>query len=288
MDKKLYTEKKVKPQAVSFIIGKNGCHIKDITNKIKNGAYVEYQIDEHKFIISAYSKDSLMKLTDALDKLEKEFDTNRKKYVEYKFVNRFVDHALVTEIIQSFKVYNHSAFVEYKGDNIFMLSNYNFDILQTMIEHIKKYDTPLQPPTELTNQLNSTASNKHYVQWIFRRDYARVMEEVSKLDTDYSVIHNTNTNTNTNTYTNTNTNKQIEGITSFTINPPDYNDQNIDEIIDNYIEPIETITEIELSNEDISYINDCEQEFITRCKTIVNPYYQISRDYISARRISDL
>ena len=47
----------------SFIIGKNGCHIKDITNKIKNGAYVEYQIDDHKFIISAYSKDSLMKLT---------------------------------------------------------------------------------------------------------------------------------------------------------------------------------------------------------------------------------
>lgn len=278
MDKKLYTEKKVKPQAVSFIIGKNGCHIKDITNKIKNGAYVEYQIDDHKFIISAYSKDSLMKLTDALDKLEKEFDTNRKKYVEYKFVNRFVDHALVTEIIQSFKVYNHSAFAEYKGDNIFMLSNYNFDILQTMIEHIKKYDSPLQPPTELANQLNSAASNKHYVQWIFRRDYSRVIDEVGKLDKDCPGI-----------YTSTHTiNKQIEGITSFTINPPDYNDQNIDEIIDNYIEPIEAITEIELSNDDISYINDCEQEFIKRCKTVVNPYYQLSRDYVSTRRISDL
>lgn len=280
MDKKLYMEKKVKPQAVSFIIGKNGCHIKEITNKVKNGAYVEYQIDEHKFIISAYSKDSLMKLTDALDRLEKEFDTNRKKYVEYKFVNRFVDHALVTEIIQSFKVYNHSAFAEYKGDNIFMLSNYNFDILQTMIEHIKKYDIPLQPPTELANQFNSTASNKHYVQWIFRRDYARVMEEVGKLDNEY--IHN-------NTDTTRNMPIRIEGgITSFSINSCDYNDQNIDEIIDNYIEPIETITEIELSNDDISYINDCEQEFITRCKTIVNPYYQISRDYVSARRISDL
>lgn len=279
MDKKLYMEKKVKPQAVSFIIGKNGCHIKEITNKVKNGAYVEYQIDDHKFIISAYSKDSLLKLTDALDRLEKEFDTNRKKYIEYKFVNRFVDHALVTEIIQSFKVYNHSAFAEYKGDNIFMLSNYNFDILQSMIEHIKKYDTPLQLPTELANHLNSTASNKHYVQWIFRRDYARVMEEVSKLDDEYI---STNTNVTRNMPV------RVEGITSFTINPPDYNDQNIDEIIDNYIEPIETITEIELSNDDISYINDCEQEFITRCKTIVNPYYQISRDYVSARRISDL
>ena len=279
MDKKLYMEKKVKPQAVSFIIGKNGCHIKEITNKVKNGAYVEYQIEDHKFIISAYSKDSLLKLTDALDRLEKEFDTNRKKYIEYKFVNRFVDHALVTEIIQSFKVYNHSAFAEYKGDNIFMLSNYNFDILQSMIEHIKKYDTPLQLPTELANHLNSTASNKHYVQWIFRRDYARVMEEVSKLDDEYI---STNTNVTRNMPV------RVEGITSFTINPPDYNDQNIDEIIDNYIEPIETITEIELSNDDISYINDCEQEFITRCKTIVNPYYQISRDYVSARRISDL
>jgi hypothetical protein len=278
MDKKLYTEKKVKPQAVSFIIGKNGCHIKEITNKIKNGAYVEYQIDEHKFIISAYSKDSLTKLTDALDKLEREFDTNRKKYVEYKFLNRFVDHALVTEIIQSFKVYNHSAFAEYKGDNVFMLSNYNYDILQTMIEHIKKYDTHLQLPTELANQLNSTTSNKHYVQWIFRRDYARVMEEVGKLDNEYP-----------GTYAHTpHISKQIEGITAFTINSPDYNDQNIDEIIDNYIEPIETITEIELSNDDISYINDCEQEFITRCKTIVNPYYQLSRDYVSTRRISDL
>ena len=279
MDKKLYMEKKVKPQAVSFIIGKNGCHIKEITNKVKNGAYVEYQIDDHKFIISAYSKDSLLKLTDALDRLEKEFDTNRKKYVEYKFANRFVDHALVTEIIQSFKVYNHSAFAEYKGDNIFMLSNYNFDILQTMIEHIKKYDTPLQLPTELANHLNSTASNKHYVQWIFRRDYARVMEEVGKLDDEYI---STNTNAPRNVPIRT------EGITTFSINPPDYNDHNIDEIIDNYIEPIETITEIELSNDDISYINDCEQEFITRCKTIVNPYYQISRDYVSTRRISDL
>ena len=277
MDKKLYTEKKVKPQAVSFIIGKNGCHIKEITNKIKNGAYVEYQIDEHKFIISAYSKDSLMKLTDALDKLEREFDTNRKKYVEYKFLNRFVDHALVTEIIQSFKVYNHSAFAEYKGDNIFMLSNYNFDILQTMIEHIKKYDIPLQLPTELANQLNSTASNKHYVQWIFRRDYTRVMEEVCKLDSEYL-----------GSYIPRNVPIHTEGITSFTINTNDCNDQNIDEIIDNYIEPIETITEIELSNDDISYINDCEQEFITRCKTIVNPYYQLSRDYVSTRRISDL
>jgi hypothetical protein len=279
MDKKLYMEKKVKPQAVSFIIGKNGCHIKEITTKIKNGAYIEYQIDDHKFIISAYSKDSLLKLTDALDRLEKEFDTNRKKYVEYKFVNRFVDHALVTEIIQSFKVYNHSAFAEYKGDNIFMLSNYNFDILQTMIEHIKKYDTPLQLPTELANHFNSTASNKHYVQWIFRRDYTRVMEEVSKLDNEYI---STNTNVPRNIPI------RVEGITAFAINPPDYNDQNIDEIIDNYIEPIETITEIELSNDDISYINDCEQEFITRCKTIVNPYYQISRDYVSTRRISDL
>lgn len=277
MDKKLYTEKKVKPQAVSFIIGKNGCHIKEITNKIKNGAYVEYQIEEHKFIISAYSKDSLMKLTDALDKLEREFDTNRKKYVEYKFLNRFVDHALVTEIIQSFKVYNHSAFAEYKGDNIFMLSNYNFDILQTMIEHIKKYDIPLQLPTELANQLNSSASNKHYVQWIFRRDYARVMEEVCKLDNEYLT-----------SYIPRNVPIQTEGITSFSINTTDYNDQNIDEIIDNYIEPIETITEIELSNDDMSYINDCEQEFITRCKTIVSPYYQLSRDYVSTRRISDL
>jgi hypothetical protein len=199
-------------------------------------------------------------------------------------MNRFVDHALVTEIIQSFKAYNHSAFVEYKGDNIFMLSNYNFDILQTMIENIKKYDIPLQPPTELANQLNSNASNKHYVQWIFRRDYARVMEEVERLYNEY-VSSYTSVNINA---IHSSVNKSTNGITSFAINQPEYNDQNIDEIIDNYIEPIETITEIELSNDDISYINDCEEEFIKRCKTVVNPYYQLSRDYVSSRRISDL
>jgi len=140
MEKKLYTQKIVKQQAVSFIIGKNGCHIKDITNKIKNGAYIEYKPEANKFIISAYSKESLNKLLEHLDKLEAEFDVNRKKYVEYKFVNRIIDHSTITEIIQSLKKFNHSAFVEYKGDNIFVMSNYNLDCLNSMLEKMQSYD----------------------------------------------------------------------------------------------------------------------------------------------------
>ena len=69
MNKKLYSEKIVKPESVSFIIGKNGCHIKDITAKIRNGAYIEYKTDGHRFIVSAYSKESLAKLIYELNNL---------------------------------------------------------------------------------------------------------------------------------------------------------------------------------------------------------------------------
>ena len=74
MEKKLYSEKVVKPESVSFIIGKNGCHIKDITGKVRNGAYIEYKTESHKFLVSAYSKESVQQLIDELKKFNTEFN----------------------------------------------------------------------------------------------------------------------------------------------------------------------------------------------------------------------
>jgi len=48
MEKKIFNEKVVRPESVSFIIGKNGCHIKEITSRVRNGAYIEYKPETQK------------------------------------------------------------------------------------------------------------------------------------------------------------------------------------------------------------------------------------------------
>lgn len=256
MEKKLYTQKIVKQQSVSFIIGKNGCHIKDITNKIKNGAYIEYKPEGNKFIISAYSKESMNKLLEELDKLEAEFDTNRKKYVEYKFVNRIIDHGTITEIIQSLKKFNHSAFVEYKGDNIFVMSNYNLDCLNSMLEKMQSYDVVCitDPNTNI----------------VVRKDFKKIMEEIEMMEQENEALYYNNS--------------LMRNITTgFTLN----DDQNIETNIDNYIDPSESIDEIELNEDDADYIIQCEKVFIQTCDKS-NPFFQLSRDHYNKRRISDL
>ena len=259
MDKKLYTEKVVKPEAVSFIIGKNGCHIKDITAKVRNGAYIEYKTDGHKFIVSAYSKESLIRLVNELNNLEKEFELNRKKYAEYRFQNRQVDHSLVTEVIQSMKAFNHSSFVEYKGDNLFVLSNYNLEHLQKMVDKISAFDKPI-----------SSSPGKSNIHWLLRRDFKKVCEEIEKLEKE-----NNNTPINTGRKNN-----------------PGYfiimDDNQMEEQIDNYIEKSDSFDEIELDIEDMSYINLLENDFITSFSNFENPYYQLSRDHPPNRRMSDL
>ena len=260
MDKKLYTEKEVKPESVSFIIGKNGCHIKDITAKVRNGSYIEYKTDKHKFIISAYSKESLNRLVQELNNLETEFELNRKKYAEYRFQNRVVDHALVTEIIQAMKVFNHSCFVEYKGDNLFVLSNYNLEQLEKMSEKIKTFDKPLSSSPGKGNNLH----------WLLRKDFKRVCDEIERLEQMDSCP--------------TINNRQKNNPNQFII----LDDNQLEEQIDNYIDNSESFSEIELDIEDSNYITYLEKEFVTNFNNFENPYYQLSRDHPPNRRISDL
>lgn len=259
MDKKIYAEKVVKPESVSFIIGKNGCHIKDITAKVRNGAYIEYKSDGNRFIVSAYSKDSLAKLLFELNKLENEFEINRKKYTEYRFKNRQVDHALVTEIIQSMKAFNHSSFVEYKGENLFILSNYNLEQLERMIEKIEAFDKPI-----------SSSPGKSNLHWLLRRDFKKVCEEIERLEQECD---------NPNHYGGKKNNPN-----NFII----IDDNLLEEQIDNYIERSESFSEIELDIDDHDYINHLEKEFVSNFSNFENPYYQLSRDHPPNRRISDL
>jgi len=259
MDKKLYSEKIVKPESVSFIIGKNGCHIKDITAKVRNGAYIEYKSDGHRFIVSAYSNDSLCKLIYEINQLEREFELNRKKYAEYKFKNRQVDHNLVTEVIQSMKTFNHSSFVEYKGDNQFVLSNYNLEQLEKMLEKIESFDKPITGSPNLNN-----------LHWLLRRDFNKVCEEIERLEQ---------------------LNTQPTRLSNKKNNPNQFiivDDNHLEEQIDNYIENSESLSEIELDIDDQDYINFLEKEFVNNFSNFENPYYQLSRDHPPNRRISDL
>ena len=260
MDKKLYSEKVVKPESVSFIIGKNGCHIKDITGKVRNGAYIEYKPDNHKFLVSAYSRESVQQLLNELSNLENEFELNRKKYGEYTFKNRQVDHALVTEVIQAMKNFSNSSFVEYKGDNVFVLSNYKLELLQQMVEKIETYDKALY----------SSPTNKNYLQWNFRRDFKKVYEEIERLEKE---------NTNDNYRNNSRNNQNIFIIME---------DCQIEEQIDNYIEKSDSIEEIELDPDDNQYIFELETDFVKNFNNFSNPFYQLSRDHPPNRRISDL
>ena len=260
MEKKLYSEKVVKPESVSFIIGKNGCHIKDITGKIRNGAYIEYKTDSHKFLVSAYSKESVQQLIDELSQLEREFELNRKKYAEYRFKNRQVDHALVTEVIQSMKIFSNSSFVEYKGDNLFVLSNYRLELLQQMVEKVETFDKIIY----------GSPTNKNYLQWNFRRDFKKVYEEIERLEKE-------NTNDN---YRNTHRNNNNMFIIM--------EDSQIEEQIDNYIEKSDSIEEIELDHDDNQYIFELEKDFVQNFNNFNNPFYQLSRDHPPGRRISDL
>jgi hypothetical protein len=262
MDKKIYSEKIVKPESVSFIIGKNGCHIKDITGKVKNGSYIEYKTEQHKFIVSAYSRDSLNELLYELNNLENEFELNRKKYGEYKFKNRLVDHALVTEVIQSMKIFSNSSFVEYKGDNLFILSNYKLELLQQMIEKIETFDKPVFNSSLLKNPCQS--------QYNFRRDFKKVFEEIERLEKE---------NYSENYYNNNRNNQNLFIIME---------DAQIEEQIDNYIEKSDSIEEIELDQDDNEYIIDLENDFVKNFNNFGNPFYQLSRDHPPNRRISDL
>ena len=262
MDKKLYSEKIVKPECVSFIIGKNGCHIKDITGKVKNGAYIEYKTEQHKFIVSAYSRESVQELLNELTNLENEFEMNRKKYGEYKFKNRLVDHALVTEVIQSMKIFSNSSFVEYKGDNLFILSNYKLEYLQQMIEKIETFDKLVYNGSNHKPACQS--------QYNFRRDFKKVFEEIERLEKENCNEHYFNQNRN---------NKNVFSIIE---------DSQIEEQIDNYIEKNDSIEEIELDPDDNAYIIELENDFVKNFNNYGNPFYQLSRDHPPNRRISDL
>jgi hypothetical protein len=251
MDKKIYSEIIVKPEAVSYIIGKNGCHIKDITGRIKNGSYIEYKAEGSKFLLSSYSKESLFRLSSEIKSLENEFENNRKKYGEYRFKNRNVDHALVTEIIQSIKQFTNSAFVEYKGDNLFILSNYKTEGLKNMIEHIRIYDKPIS---------ESPNTNCNSSIWAMRRDWSQVLVEINKLEN----INNDNIIANNRHKLFDNSNKQ------FLIT----DEMNIVEAIDNYIDDSDSdFSEIALNDDDFQFIKSSEDEFIKNHRN--NKFYHI-------------
>lgn len=253
MEKKIFTELVVRPEAVSYIIGKNGCHIKDITGKIKNGAYIEYKADGSKFILSSYSKESLIKLTSEINRLSNEFELNRKKYSEYRFKNRVVDHSLVTEIIQALKQFTNSAFVEYKGDSLFILSNYRTEGLKLMMEKIEAYDKPIQ----------ESPNTRFGALWTMRRDWNKVLSEIDKLEKldeeqQVSFSHNRRSRLFDNN------DKQ------FLIT----DDMNIVEAIDNYIDDSDSDEdEINLNDDDYEFIKSSEDEFIKNHKN--NKFYHI-------------
>jgi hydroxymethylpyrimidine pyrophosphatase-like HAD family hydrolase len=251
MEKKIFNEVSVKPETVSYIIGKNGCHIKDITSRIKNGAYIEYKSEGSKFILSSYSKESLTKLVNEIKFLENEFEINRKKYAEYRFKNRIVDHALVTEIIQSLKQFTNSAFAEYKGDNLFILSNYKTEGLQDMITQVQTYDKPIQ---ESPNSQQSSI-------WTLRRDWSKVLNEIDKLE---------NNENDACSSTNKKTKLIDNNCKQFMIT----DDMNIVEAIDNYIDDSDTeFNEINLNDEDMEFIKMSEDEFIKNHRN--NKFYHI-------------
>jgi hypothetical protein len=178
-----------------------------------------------------------------------EFDNNRKKYGEYRFKNRNVDHGLVTEIIQSLKQFTNSAFIEYKGDNLFILSNYKMEALKSMIEHVQQYDKPVQE-----NQNNSTI-------WAMRRDWNQVLNEISKLE---NIDNNINISLNKKTKLYDYNNKQ------FILT----DEMNIVEAIDNYIDDTDNnIYNINLSEEDLQFIKLSEDEF--RKNHLNNKFYHL-------------
>jgi hypothetical protein len=251
MEKKIFNELSVKPETVSYIIGKNGCHIKDITSRIKNGAYIEYKSDGSKFILSSYSKESLSKLVSEIKHLENEFEMNRKKYAEYRFKNRIVDHALVTEVIQSLKQFTNSAFAEYKGDNLFILSNYKTEGLNDMISQIQAYDKPIH---ESPNSQQSSI-------WTLRRDWSKVLNEIDKLENNENDICS---------FTNKKTKLIDNNCKQFMIT----DDMNIVEAIDNYIDDSDSeYSEINLNEEDYEFIKMSEDEFIKNHRN--NKFYHI-------------
>jgi len=264
MEKKIFNEKVVRPESVSFIIGKNGCHIKEITGRVRNGAYIEYKPETHKFLVSAYSSESVNNLIAEITKLETDFEMNRKKYVEYRFKNRNVDHNLVTEVIQHLKNFSNSSFVEYKGDNKFILSNYKMDLLEQMIKKIETFDK--QPSTPQTSNKNTNMLN-------YRRDFKKVLEEIERLERENSKqYYRTHPATVSDTF----------------IIIDNTQDNQIEEQIDNYIDKMESIVEIELDPDDNQYVLDLENDFIKNFNNHNNPFYQLSRDHPPNRRLSDL
>jgi len=258
LQRKHFSEKQVPLEAVSYIIGKGGCHIKSLTKKVRNGAYIEYRSNENRFVVSAYSHDSVCQLLAEIERLEKDYETNRKKYAEYRFHNRQVDHSLVTEVIQALKGFSHSSFVEYKGDNIFMLSNYSQECLTRMIEKIESFDKPVG------NQ------SKTGLQWIFRKDFTKVWEQIEILK-------------NTSGLPNKRAPKKYEE-KEFIIQTVD----DINKQIDNFLDSSASTEEIPLDDDDEFYVADCENRFILTYDNEENPFYNLSREHHNSRRISDL
>jgi hypothetical protein len=139
---KLYN---VNPEAVSFIIGKEGKNIKNIIGKVGNGAFIQYQKDKECFSISCYSAQCINQIIRELSLLEELYEKNRKKYVTYTFENKVTDHQLVTHVIQTLKEFPNSPYVEYKSDGVFVLSNYNKDTLNSMLDKLKSLDDVNSP-----------------------------------------------------------------------------------------------------------------------------------------------
>jgi hypothetical protein len=267
MEKKIFNEKVVRPESVSFIIGKNGCHIKEITGRVRNGAYIEYKPETHKFLVSAYSSESVNSLIAEITKLETDFELNRKKYVEYRFKNRNVDHNLVTEVIQHLKNFSNSSFVEYKGDNKFILSNYKMDLLEQMIKKIETFDKTLSTSTPQTNAFHKNTNMN------FRRDFKKVLEEIERLESENAKqYYRAHAATASDTF----------------IIIDNTQDNQIEEQIDNYIDKMDSIVEIELDPDDNQYVLDLETDFIKNFNNHSNPFYQLSRDHPPNRRLSDL
>ena len=257
--KKHYANLVVKPESVSYIIGKNGCHIKDITTKNRNGSYVEYKADGTRFVVSSYSKGCVSSIISRIRQLERDHETNRKKYGEYRFVRRMVDHGLVTDIIKRMKEFQHSSFVEYKGDGLFVVSNYSSDELDKMVACIKEYDT-----IDFHN-------NDTRCQWIHRRDFQKVYDEINRLIENR--VYKTPSSSvprllKTTIDTTDSFVELVEGV-------DDTGDMFMDTLvdcIDSYIEPSEAIEEICLDKEDQQYVYEMEHKFHSEYDRSKNPW----------------
>ena len=256
--KKHFANAVVKPESVSYIIGKNGCHIKEITTKSRNGSYVEYKADGTRFIVSSYSKACVSAMIARIRQLEREYETNRKKYGEYRFSRRMVDHGLVTEIIKRMKDFPHSSFVEYKGDGLFVVSNYSSAELDKMVSCIKEYDTV------------DFHKNDTNCQWIHRRDFQKVYEEINRLVENRAYRHPVSAAAPK--YLKATLDDSFGDFVGEMDDSGDMFMNTLVDCIDSYIEPSEYVEEICLDKEDEQYVQMMEQQFHSQYDRSKNPW----------------